>query len=234
MTAIHRLLIFAFLGTCVLSAQEQSADSLYQKNCAQCHEAGVGRAPQRQAFRDMTPEHVLAAMETGEMITMAQAIPAQGRRDVARFLTGKELGHALSTTPAAQAMCPAESNANFNPAAGPSWSSWGGNTSNTRFQTAAMAGLTADQVPRLKLKWAFGFPGDLTSNGHPTYAGGRVFVGSTGGKVYSLDAATGCIHWFVDVGGQVRAAINVAKVGSIYAAFFGDASAYVWAVDAAT
>jgi polyvinyl alcohol dehydrogenase (cytochrome) len=237
MTAPHRALMLALLASGVLAAQTaeaQSGESLYQKNCAQCHDAGVGRAPQRDAFRDMTPEHVLAVMETGAMITMAQAIPAQGRREVARFLTGKELGHALSTTPSAQAMCPAESNANFNPAAGPSWSGWGGNTSNTRFQTAAMAGLTADQVPRLKLKWAFGFPGDLTSNGHPTYAGGRVFVGSTGGKVYSLDAATGCIHWYLDAGGQVRAAINIAKIGSTYAAFFGDASAYVWAVDAAT
>src|SRR5580692_1535927 len=136
----NRVLTLAFLASGVLAAQDQSGESLYQKNCAQCHEAGVGRAPQRQAFRDMTPEHVLTVMETGEMITMAQAIPAQGRRSVAQFLTGKELGHALSTIPSAQAMCPAESNANFNPAAGPSWSGWGGNTSNTRFQTAAMAG----------------------------------------------------------------------------------------------
>jgi len=222
--------MLAFLASGILAAQEPSGESLYQKSCAQCHEAGVGRAPQRQTFRDMTPEHVLAVMETGEMLTMAQAIPAQGRRAVAQFLTGKELGHALSTIPSAQAMCPAERNANFNPAVGPSWSGWGGNTSNTRFQTAAMAGLTADQVPRLKLKWAFGFPGDLTSNGHPTYAGGRVFVGSTGGKVYSLDAATGCIHWYVDVGSAVRSAITVAGK----TAFFGDGAAFVWAVDAAT
>jgi polyvinyl alcohol dehydrogenase (cytochrome) len=230
MTAPHRALLFAFLLTGILAAQEPSGESLYQKNCAQCHEAGVGRAPQRQSFRDMTPEHVLAVMETGEMLTMAQGIPAQGRRQVAQFLTGKELGHALSTTPSAQAMCPAESNASFNPATGPSWSGWGGNTSNTRFQTAAMAGLTAADVPRLKLKWAFGFPGDLTSNGHPTYAGGRVFVGSTGGKVYSLDAATGCIHWYVDAGSAVRSAITVAGK----TAFFGDGAAFVWAVDAAT
>ncbi len=224
--------MLALLASGILAAQEQSGESLYQKSCAQCHETGVGRAPQRQAFRDMTPEHVLAVMETGEMLTMAQGIPAQGRRQVAQFLTGKELGHALSTTPSAQAMCPADRNAGFDPASGASWSSWGGNTSNTRFQTTA--GLTAAEVPRLKLKWAFGFPGDLTSNGHPTYAGGRVFVGSPGGKVYSLDAATGCIHWYLDVGGQVRDAINVAKIGSVYAAFFGDASANVWAVDATT
>ena len=122
---------------------------------------------------------------------------------------------------------------------GAAWSSWGGNTSNTRFQTTAMAGLTADQVPHLKLKWAFGFPGELNANGHPTYAGGRVFVGSPGGKVYSLDASTGCIRWYVDAGSQVRSAIEcVSKIqsaaGLVYAAFFGDSKGQVWAVDAST
>ena len=101
-----------------------------------------------------------------------------------------------------------------------------------------MAGLTNADVPRLKLKWAFGFPGDLNANGHPTYAGGRVFVGSPGGKVYSLDAATGCIHWYLDTVVQVRTAITIAKIqtaaGPVNAAFFGDAKANAWAVDAAT
>jgi polyvinyl alcohol dehydrogenase (cytochrome) len=235
---LYLMLIFALLSAALLPAQGQTGEALYQKSCAQCHEAGVGRAPQRQAFRDLTPERVLAVMETGEMITMAVNVPAEGRRSIAEFLTGKQFGHALSTTPSPQAMCPAETNAKFDPAAGPSWSGWGGNTSNTRFQTAAMAGLTAAEVPRLKLKWAFGFPGELTANGHPTYVGGRVFVGSPGGKVYSLNAATGCVHWYLDAGSQVRDAITIAKIrtpaGPVNAAFFGDGKGYAWGVDAAT
>lgn len=186
----------------------------------------------------MSPEQVLAALETGPMISMASSIPAEGRRAVAAFVTGKQFGNPLVTTPPPQAMCAAASNANFDPAAGPSWTGWGSNTSNTRFQSAAMAGLTAEQVPRLKLKWAFGFPGEFNANGHPTYAGGRVFVGSPSGKVYSLDAATGCVHWHLDAGSQVRAAITVARIqtpkGTMNAAFFGDGKAYAWAVDAAT
>src|ERR1700689_3635808 len=114
------------------------------------------------------------------------------------------------------------------------WNGWGTNTSNTRFQDAATAGLTGDQVPRLKLKWAFGFPGELNANAHPTYAGGRVFVGSPGGKVYSLSAATGCVHWYIDAGAGVRSAVSIGRVGSVIAAFFGDGRANAWAVDAAT
>lgn len=235
---VRRSVTLAFVSAAVLIAQEQSGDSLYQKNCAQCHDAGVGRAPSRDALRAMRPEQVLAAMETGPMISMAVNIPVDGRRAIASFITGKQFGNPLVTTPSPQAMCSAASDAKFDPAAGPSWTGWGSNTSNTRFQSAAAAGITADQVPRLKLKWAFGFPGDLNSNGHATYAGGRVFVGSPGGKVYSLDAASGCIHWYLDAGVQVRDAITVARIqtasGKMNAAFFGDAQGNVWAVDAGT
>ena len=44
------------------------------------------------------------------------------------------------------------------PAASASWNGWGNDNSNTRFQPAAQARLTAADVPKLKLKWAFGFP----------------------------------------------------------------------------
>ena len=43
--------------------------------------------------------------------------------------------------------------------ASPRWTAWGIDLSNTRFQPRGMAGLGAADLPRLKLKWAFGFPG---------------------------------------------------------------------------
>jgi polyvinyl alcohol dehydrogenase (cytochrome) len=122
----------------------------------------------------------------------------------------------------------------FNPNAGPRWTGWGQNTSNTRFQDGAGAGLTASDVPKLKLKWAFAFPGDLQSYAQSTIGGGRVFVGSWGGKVYSLNAATGCIHWFFDAGQGVRSAISVGRAGNRDIAVFGDAQANLYALDAAT
>src|ERR1019366_353723 len=218
-----------------LSAQPpQTGESMYKASCAQCHDAGVGRAPKRETLHDMSPDRVLAAIETGEMVTMGMRWPAEGRRAIAEFVTGKAFGTSLTTEPSKEAMCTSNTFA----MSGPAWNGWGDNTSNTRFQSAAAAGITAAQIPRLKLKWAFGFPGELNANGHPTYAGGRVFVGSPGGKVYSLDAATGCIHWYLDAGSQVRSAITVAKIESagapVSAAFFGDGKGNAWAVDAAT
>ena len=220
-------------GPATAQAQDLEGPTLYKRNCSQCHEEGVNRAPQRDAFLSMTPERVLAAMETGSMVTMANNRTAAERRAIAEFLTGKRFGTALNTAPTAAAMCQAQ-NRRFDPAAGPRWSAWGHDSNNTRFQDAAAARLTAADIPRLKLKWAFAFPGDLQSYSQATLADGRLFVGSWGGKVYSLDASTGCVHWFFDAGAGVRSAISIADVGQRHVAFFGDMAANVFALDAVT
>jgi len=178
----------------------------------------------------MSPDRVLAAMETGPMISMAVRLTTADRRAVAEFVSGKRIGQPLVTTPPAKAMCPA-SEASFT-LAGSTWTGWGGNSSNARFQNAP--GIGADQVPRLKVKWAFAFPGDIQAYSQPTIAGGRVFVGSAGGKVYSLDAKTGCAHWFFEAESGVRSAVTLARVGTSNIAFFGDGKANVYGVDATT
>src|SRR5207247_3712476 len=113
---------------------------------------------------------------------------------------------------------------------------WGANMSNTPFQPAPGAGLTAAQASRLKLKWAFGYPTGVSANGQPTIAAGRVFVGSDNGFVYSLDAATGCVYWSFENGAIIRGSVTIGPVtgqGSArYAVFFGDGRADVFAVDA--
>ena len=192
--------IVLFFGT--LSAQDGS--NLYTFLCASCHEGGNDRAPSRAALRAMPPERVLAAMESGAMVSMASGRSTGERRAIAEFVSGKPLGNALSTIPPADARC-SFAGAFSDPLTGPAWNGWGVNVSNTRFQEASGAGFTASEVPRLKLKWAFGFPGDIAADAQPTVAGGRVFVGSGSGVVYALNAATGCVHWFFQAAAPVRA-----------------------------
>jgi polyvinyl alcohol dehydrogenase (cytochrome) len=229
------------LALLVLFAGAAAADdgeTLYAQICASCHAGGLDRAPSFDALRSMSPERVLAALETGPMISMTAARTAAERRAVAEFVTGKSFGQALDTKPSPQAMCTGPAGRYSNPLTGPLWNGWGVNTSNTRLQDAAMAGFTAAQVPRLKLKWAFGFPGDVGADAQPTIVGGRVFVGSQSGNVYALNAATGCIHWFFQTAAPVRAAVSIGRIntksGTRYAAFIGDRAANVYAVDAAT
>ncbi len=121
-----------------------------------------------------------------------------------------------------------------NPLNEPHWNGWGVDPSQHRFQPADMARLSASDLPRLKLKWAFGFPGARRAVTQPTVFGGRVFVGSENGKVYSLDAKTGCTYWAFDAVRGVRSAIVIGPRGDGWAAYFGDRAANVYAVDALT
>ena len=95
------------------------------------------------------------------------------------------------------------------PGTGADWNGWGGGVANTRFQPADKGGLTAPLVPKLKLKWAFGFPGVTSARAQPAVAGGRLFVASENGDVFALDAKTGCTYWTFHAQAGVRTAISV-------------------------
>src|ERR1700722_7947753 len=193
MTRTHSLIPSLALFALFASANPGMAagpdgEAIYKRSCAPCHEGGVDRAPNREALHAMSPERVLAAMESGPMISMANRQSAAARRAIAEFVTGKAFGHPMDTAPSQAAMCTSPAPEFGDPSSGPLWNGWGQNLLNTRFQTSAQAGLTAADLGRLKVKWAFGFPAAIDANAHPTYANGRIFIGSTTGTVYSLDA----------------------------------------------
>src|SRR3954468_11000729 len=216
------------------TASPQNAAALYREHRAGCLDAGGRRAPAREALQTMSAEGVLTALESGAMLSMGSRMSTADRRALAQFLTGKSLSaRDLTITPPQQAMCTTPSpgsGASANPPASASWNGWGANTNNTRFQDGAGAGLTPAQVSRLKVKWAFGFPGDLDANAQPSIVGGRVFVGSQGGTVYALSPETGCVHWSFKATGAVRGAVTVGMIaGQSLAAFFGDLTGSVYA-----
>ena len=113
------------------------------------------------------------------------------------------------------------------------WNGWSPDAANTRFQTKP--GLSAADVPKLKVKWTFAYV--EMKNTQVTAVGDRLFVGSNAGKVYSLNARTGCAYWRYDAKGGVRTAPVVAKLAaspSGYAVFLGDDRATEIALDATT
>src|SRR5215470_8590947 len=127
----------------------------------------------------------------------------------------------------------------FSADTGPSWNGWSPDVTNRRSQSAEQAGLTAAQVPSLKLKWAFGFPDTLSAYAQPTVAGGRVFVGAQNGTVYALDAKTGCTYWTFRTQSAIRAAVTVGSRRTpqgerAFTVYVGDQSAHAYALDAQT
>lgn len=231
------ILLFLFgMSVGVVSGQTQEAanregEALYAERCGKCHESGVPRAANREALRGLPPDAISLALTKGVMRTQAEGLTPAQIETLARLL-GK-------TTPAAAPQaannsCPADAAPFANPLERPRWNGWGADLSQSRFQPAGMAQLPANQVPQLKLKWAFGFPGVNRAFAQPTVVGGRVFVGSASNTVYSLSAASGCQYWAFRSDAPVRTAISIGRGAEPgrWIAYFGDQGANVYAVDA--
>src|SRR5437870_4172807 len=116
------------------------------------------------------------------------------------------------------------------PSTGMHWNGWGAGVTNSRFQPAAQAKLTAADVPKLKLKWAFGIANVMQARSQPAIAGGRLFMASDSGVVYALDPRSGCTYWTFKAQASIRAAISVGP----RAIYFADTKANAYALDRAT
>jgi polyvinyl alcohol dehydrogenase (cytochrome) len=208
-------------------ARAQSGAELFEKNCAGCHKTGSAtHAPAPEALRQLSTARIFEALTTGKMILVAAALPVMQRMAIANYL-GAKAPEELSGGRCASAPAPLKDLRG--------WHGWSVDPENSRMQSAAAAGLDRAQVGKLKLKWAFGFPGATSALGQPSPAGGRLFVGSAGGTVYALDAHTGCTYWTYKAPQTVRTAISVApNAKGGYAVYFGDAQSNTYALDADT
>jgi polyvinyl alcohol dehydrogenase (cytochrome) len=218
-------------ATYVLNKAPDGA-ALYQQRCATCHDNPQAqiRMPKREEIAARTPEAVMSAMFSGAMVTQAAGLTQEEGRALALYLTGKKFAAASETT-SGKCTAPLKQ---FAPDAKADWNGWGVDPANSRFQPNP--GLSAADVPRLKLKWAFGYPKEFLAFAQPTVVGGRIFVGTLAGTVYSLDASSGCTIWSFSAGAGVRTAITVtaAKTPGKYIVFFGDLRASAHALDAET
>lgn len=226
------LLVFGVFR--LAQAADTDGAALYKDRCAICHEASAEtRAPAPAALRQMSAENVVRSLESRLMKEQGATLSAAQKRTVAEFLTAKTIaGGSL----AAKSNACSDTKAPFS-LSGANWNGWGSDLANTRFQPAAPAGLTAAQVPRLKLKWAYAFPNTFVANGQPTIVGGRIFVASANRNIYSLDAKSGCEYWSFEAQSPARTAIVIATIPgerSRQAAFFGDQGANAYAVDASS
>jgi polyvinyl alcohol dehydrogenase (cytochrome) len=212
-----------------------SASALYQQHCALCHEASATtHAPTRAALKELAPETIMRALDAGgRMEQPGQSLDLPERRALAEFLTGKPFGGGFKLSAAAFCSDAAAFKGSF---ADPHWNGWGNGAANWRFQPAAAAGLSSGELAHLKLRWAFAFPNVSSMRSQPAVLGGRLFIGSGSGTVYSLDARSGCIYWTFDAGASVRTAMEIADAapGGRPALYFGDMQAHVYALDAGT
>ncbi len=210
-----------------LPAQDPAA--IFRKHCQICHSSDAeNRAPLPEAMAKLSPRAVRASLESGSMKAQGDPLSAAERDAVAAFV-GKGTAVRLETP---GGLCRA---GHAPPTDSTFWNGWGVDAVNSRYQPPDMAKLAAADVPRLKLKWAYGIPNANSAYGQPTIVAGRLFFGGADGTVYHLDAATGCTYWTFRAEQTVRAAVSIGAIqAGRYAALFGDAGTNVYAVDVAT
>ena len=221
-------------GGAPAAAQNPEAAALFEEHCAACHLGNaVPRALAIDNMRALPPAAIVGALTDGAMQQQGAELSPAERRAVAEFITGRSVA---ADAPAEGGACAASPPAEWSGLDGTAqWNGWGAGVRNARFQAAEHAGLAAGDVPRLRLKWAFGYPDSASAQSQPTVVGGRLFVASERGAVYALDARTGCTYWTYAAQSGVRSAMTVARLaGGRHALFFGDFNANVYALDAAT
>ena len=189
------------------SAQGQPAangQQIYETRCKACHEGGAARAPSRADLGQRAPGDIVQALTNGIMQPMAQGLSDADKQAVAAYLTSAGPTASLPSRPTGQEMpqvaikggvVGTDPKCAANPpivAGASDWASMGVDDASTRFQRHP--GLTAVDVPKLKVKWAF----SMTGGGQPAVVGDWLWITNRSGKFYALDTKTGCVHWSVD------------------------------------
>jgi polyvinyl alcohol dehydrogenase (cytochrome) len=229
------------------AAQGTDDEATFKTFCAACHletpqPAGSPneRAPSRPLLKQFTAEAVLNALTNGKMQPQGSTLSDIQRRSVAEYVTGKRLDPSFVPSGPVQVVnrCSAPK-AMGDAAHTAGWNGFGNGISGTRFQPASVGGLTAADLPQLKLKWAFGYANVAAARAQPTVAGGRLFVASENGEVHALDPRSGCTYWSFKALAGVRTAPSVGSYrknggGKGQAVYFGDQRANAYALDAQT
>jgi polyvinyl alcohol dehydrogenase (cytochrome) len=210
---------------------------LYKQKCAMCHDNAQDRIPPLFLIRRRSAEDVIMTLTSGSMKQQASGLNADQIRALAIHLTGKQPGPPIDMSLGANKCAGTAPPINLK---GPQWNGWGFDLDNSRFQPNP--GIKAEDVPKLKVKWAWAHPGPMAT-GQPTIIGDRLYLTIEAGMIVCLNAQTGCAYWAVQPGAAVRAAVSVGAIppGSApagskakFAVYFGDEKSNVQALDAET
>ncbi len=200
---------FAVAVALTASAQAQAQPAspgadVFNTRCKGCHEPPIDRAPGREQLAQRPQGDIVRALTSGIMAPMAQGLSSSDIQAVAAYLTSAQASAGAAARPSGQEMPQVAikggvvgtdpkcaSNSPIRAGVG-DWSSMGIDDGSTRFQRHP--GLTAADLPKLKVKWAFA----MTGGGQPAVVGDWMWVTNRSGKLYALDTKTGCVHWSVD------------------------------------
>ena len=212
-----------------LPAQDGAA--IYKDRCAKCHDVPAAHVPSVAALKEMSGEAIYSSLSNGAMKTQAAGLSTAEIFALIGYIA--PVGGTHSAAPNFTPTCKGE--AAFRDVAGaPAWNGWSPSLANSRFQDAADAKLAANDVGKLKLKWAFHLGDVPVARSQPVVVGGRVFITSGTGAVYALDADSGCTRWGFQAAPGLRSGVTIGVANGAPAVFFSDAGGSMYALNAQT
>src|SRR5262249_40233089 len=149
--------------------RDATGETIYRAHCAECHDGSVLRAPDLAGLQQLSAAAIKAALTGGSMSAQGQGLSPAEVDAVSGFL-----GSSSGPGATAAGTCPEPKPVWADAFAEPHWNGWGVDPEQHRFEPALMAGLTPEDVPKLKLAWAFGFDGVNRAYAQPTVVGGRL------------------------------------------------------------
>ncbi|QZH76700.1 MAG: PQQ-binding-like beta-propeller repeat protein [Erythrobacter sp.] len=207
-----------------IDLQNHPGQALFAQNCLACHSGTVPKAPAVVWLEMLEPDAILSSMREGIMQQQAAHLSEADQLHIAEYLARIELDDYVPPAPPQACADPGVGGSGAPPAR----VGWGHD--NSRFVPAATGGIEADDIPGLRLKWAFAYPGAIRARSQPAVGWDTIFVGSQSGTVYAFDIDTGCTRWTYRAGAEVRTGIVAdAEAQRLY---FGDILGRVYAVDA--
>ena len=215
----------------ITKTAQLNGEEIYTTSCAVCHDGGVAKAPHKTFLSMMTSSTIYKSMDDGLMKQQAAMLSHEQKTAVAEYLGGP-----LGVADAEPIMCAQSA---FDRQKVALSKDMGFDLKKSRFQPADVSGLSKGDVPKLTLKWAFGFPSAIRARSLPLVAGGFLYVGSHDGTVYALDPETACVHWTFAAAAEVRTALTtndwtVESNDQVSILYFGDIIANAYAINAAS
>ncbi|MFT4824486.1 MAG: polyvinyl alcohol dehydrogenase (cytochrome) [Halioglobus sp.] len=204
--------------------------ALFTRHCVSCHAGQVYKAPHTSWLEMMPARTLYTTMTEGVMQQQSTMLSDDEKKQVVEYLLQEPFTDQAQAPKLSYCSGKAARFEDFNPQ---ELTGWGRDTA--RFVPAPIAGLSVADIPRLQLKWSFGFPNAMRARSQPAVAMGAVFVGSQDGTVYALDLETGCVRWAYQASAEVRTGIVPGQHGDgPPTVFFGDIIANLYAVNAHT
>ena len=208
----------------------QSGGDIFRDVCAECHSgAQSGRTPTRFSLSQLTPRAIAEALGPGGVMRSEGAELTESQRIlIGEYLTGQTYSEERLPS---HAYCAGTVRPRLDPDA-ISWMGFGGDLEGTGFQSGDRAGISIDEVPRLELLWAFGFPDASQVRTKPTIVGDVAIVADQFGTVYALHARSGCVQWTFEAEAGVRGGVLIGEdERGRTVAYIVDARATAYALD---